>query len=79
MWLVIKRIRVDKYHHMLFKDKKIAEEYLLSVGAKRKSAGKYIAKEESLFDGWQSIWFREYTLEYLMVRETAEELQEEQT
>lgn len=78
MWLLIERIRVDKYHHMLFRDRKSAEEYLNSLGAKRKSQGVFLVKRESVIEGWKSTSYTKYTLEYLMIRETVEEVLEDE-
>lgn len=68
MWLLSKRIRVDKYEHTLYRDKITAEEFLKSIGAKKQSRNKYVLKEERIVEGhWKTTCYREYNLEFLKV------------
>lgn len=68
MWLLIKRIRADKYEHRLYKDRGTAEEFLKSIGAERASGDNFTAKEVRREGPWESTTYREYKLEFLKFR-----------
>lgn len=67
MWLLIKEIRIGKYHHKLFRNRSDAEKYLIGEGAKQESQYDFVAVHTSIDGKWKQQQYVRYRLEYLIV------------